>query len=99
MSRLRLLGACLFLYGVTMLVLLATPARNWALDHSIAEIVSYTDRRVASEIHGSVDLPVAVAGSVVTMFAGVWFAVVIPRMFRRPATRSTSSMSAGVSPR
>ena len=83
MTRMRIIGALVFVYGAVMLALLATPARGWALDHSIAEIVSWTDRRVDDQIHGSVDLPLAIVGSVVVMFAGVWFAVLIPAMFGR----------------
>lgn len=79
----RTIGAALFVYGAVMLILLATPARGWALDHSIAEIVSWTDRRVDDQIHGSVDLPIAVVGSAVVMFAGLWFGLLIPAMFGR----------------
>lgn len=83
MTKMRIIGALMFLYGGVMLALLATPARGWALDHSIAELVSWTDRRVANEVNGSVDMPIAIAGSAVVMFAGAWFAVLVPLAFGR----------------
>ncbi len=84
----------MFLYGGVMLALLATPARGWALDHSIAEIVSWTDRRVENQVRGSVDLPLAIVGSIVVMFAGVWFALLIPAMFGRQRANLPRRMAA-----
>lgn len=83
MRLMRIVGWLLFAYGAVMLLLLLTPAKDWALDHSIAEVVSYSDRRVDNSVEGSVDEPIAIAGSVAVMFAGLWFALYIPRMFER----------------
>jgi hypothetical protein len=33
---LRVIGTVMVVYGAVMLLLLLTPARDWALDHSIA---------------------------------------------------------------
>ena len=70
-------------YGVVMLLLLLTPWRDWALDHSIAEVVSYTDRRANNQVSGSVDAPIAIVGSAVVMFAGAWIGLLVPRVLRR----------------
>jgi hypothetical protein len=73
----------MFAYGAIMLVLLASPWKQWALDHSIAEVVSYSDRRVDNQVSGSVDEPMAIAGSAVVMFAGIWFGLFIPWVLNR----------------
>lgn len=83
MLTLRLLGAALVIYGGVMLALLATPHRDWALDHSIAEVVSSTDRRVGNEVSGSVDEPIAIAGSAVLVFAGLWIGLLVPYVIGR----------------
>ena len=80
---LRVIGGVMVLYGAVMLVLLATPAQDWALDHSIAELVSYTDRRANNQVSGSVDLPIAVVGSAVVVFAGLWIGLLVPRVMQR----------------
>ena len=80
MRGLRILGAAMFLYGAVMLALLFSPWKAWALDHSIAEAVSYSDKRVDNQVHGSVDDPIAYAGSAVMMFAGLWFALLVPHV-------------------
>jgi hypothetical protein len=74
----RVIGLVLFVYGAVMLALLFSPWKDWALDHSIAELVSYSDRRVDNEVSGSVDDPIAYAGSAVVMFAGLWFGFLVP---------------------
>jgi len=76
----RILGALMFFYGAVMLLLLFSPWKSWALDHSIAEVVSYSDRRVDNQVNGSVDDPLAYAGSAVLMFAGLWFWILVPRV-------------------
>ncbi len=83
MVTLRVIGAVMVAYGAVMLVLLATSAQDWALDHSIAELVSYTDRRANNQVSGSVDLPLAIAGSVVVIFAGLWIGLLVPRVMQR----------------
>ena len=83
MKQLRILGGLLALYGAVMLVLLATPAKQWALEHSIAHLVSRTDRRVGNTVDGAVDMPLALAGSAVLLFAGVWFGLFLPRVFKK----------------
>jgi len=83
MVTLRVIGAVMVLYGAVMLVLLATSAQDWALDHSIAELVSWTDRRASNQVSGSVDMPLAVVGSVVVIFAGLWIGLLIPRVLQR----------------
>ena len=76
----KILGAAMFVYGAVMLALLFSPWKAWALDHSIAEVVSYTDKRVDNQVQGSVDDPLAYAGSAVMMFAGLWFWLLVPRV-------------------
>ena len=83
MKTFRILGGLLALYGAVMLVLLATPAKQWALEHSIAHLVSRTDRRVNNTVDGAVDMPLALAGSAVLLFAGAWFGLFVPRVFRK----------------
>lgn len=83
MRAMRVIGLVLFVYGAVMLALLFSPWKDWALDHSIAELVSWSDRRVDNQVSGSVDDPLAYAGSAVVMFAGIWFAFVIPRTMRK----------------
>ncbi|MFN8022449.1 MAG: hypothetical protein U0Q03_13065 [Acidimicrobiales bacterium] len=83
MKTFRILGGLLALYGAVMLVLLATPAKQWALEHSIAHVVSRTDRRVGNTVDGAVDMPLALAGSAVLLFAGAWFGLFLPRVFRK----------------
>ena len=83
MKQLRYLGYALLAYGTVMLVLLATPWNQWAADHSIIALVSRTDRRVGNEVHGSVDPYMSLAGDAVMIFAGLWFAFYIPRMFQK----------------
>lgn len=79
----RVIGLAMFVYGVVMLALLFTPWRDWALEHSIAKVVSSTDRRANNQVTGSVDEPIAIAGSAVVMFAGVWFGVLVPWVINR----------------
>ena len=78
-----MLGLAMFVYGAGMLILLHTQYRAWALDHSIAEVVSYSDRRVDNQVSGSVDEPIAIAGSAVLMFAGAWFGLFVPWLLNR----------------
>ena len=66
-----------------MLLLLFTPWKEWAANHSIAHLVSRTDRRIDNEVNGSVDMPLSIAGDVVMMFAGLWFAFLVPRQFKK----------------
>lgn len=83
MKQFRFFGLLLGLYGAIWLALLFTPYRQWALEHSIAHVVSRTDRRVGNTVDGAVDLPMAIAGSAVVMFAGLWFGLFVPWVFRR----------------
>lgn len=94
MRAMRVIGLVLFVYGAVMLALLFSPWKDWALDHSIAELVSWSDRRVDNQVSGSVDDPLAYAGSAVVMFAGIWFAFVIPRTMRK--YQAASADPAGV---
>ncbi|MGN6695775.1 MAG: hypothetical protein ACTHN0_16485, partial [Aquihabitans sp.] len=77
MGRLRVLGLVLFAYGAIMLLLLWSPYEQWALEHSIAEVVSTTDRRVNNRVD-TADEPMAIAGSAVMMFAGAWIGLLVP---------------------
>jgi len=79
----RILGAAMVIYGVAMLLMLNSPWRDWALDHSIAEVVSYSDRRANNQVSGSVDEPIAIAGSAVMVFAGLWFLFLVPWALNR----------------
>ncbi len=92
----RVLGLVMFVYGAGMLLLLQTQYRDWALDHSIAEIVSYSDRRVDNQVSGSVDEPIAIAGSAVVMFAGAWFGIYVPWLLNR--NRRKQMIAAGFDP-
>jgi hypothetical protein len=79
----RVVGLAMLIYGAGTLVLLQTDHRDWALDHSLAELVSRSDRRANNEIQGSVDEPMAIAGAGVLVFAGAWFGLLVPWLFRR----------------
>jgi hypothetical protein len=83
MRQLRIIGLVMLAYGAVMLLLLFTPWKEWAANHSIAHLVSRTDRRIDNEVHGSVDMPLSIAGDVVMMFAGLWFAFLVPRQFQK----------------
>lgn len=83
MKTMRIIGGLMAFYAIGMLVLLATPARDWALEHSIARLVSSTDRRVGNTVAGPVDMPMAIAGSAVVAFAGLWFAIFVPWIIAR----------------
>ena len=83
MARLRILGLALVAWGAVGLLLLATPWRHLALEWSVARLVSLTDVRIGNEIDGGVDVPVAVAGSAAVLFAGLWFALYVPRVIAR----------------
>jgi uncharacterized membrane protein YjjP (DUF1212 family) len=81
-GRLRVLGLAMFAYGAIMLLLLFSPWRDWALEHSIAEVASTTDRRVGNRVD-TVDEPMAIAGSAVVMFAGAWIGILVPFVMNR----------------
>ncbi len=83
MLTMRIIGWLMFAYGAAMLIMLFTPMKQWALEHSIAALVSAGDRRVGNTIQGAVDEPIAIAGSVVVMFAGLWFALLVPWIIER----------------
>ena len=83
MRQMKIIGFAMFAYGAVMLLLLFTPWKEWAADHSIAHLVSRTDRRIDNEVSGSVDMPLSIAGDVVMMFAGLWFAILVPRQFQK----------------
>ncbi len=83
MKQIRIIGILMAVYAIGMLVLLATPYRDWALEHSIAHLVSTTDRRAGNTVDGAVDMPMAIAGSAVVAFAGLWFAVLVPWVYNR----------------
>ncbi|MEZ5117779.1 MAG: hypothetical protein R2737_16080 [Candidatus Nanopelagicales bacterium] len=93
MRTLRIIGLLMFAYGAVMLVLLATPARDWALDHSIARYVSLTDRRV-NNVVDTADLPMAIAGSAVVMFAGAWIGLLVPWVMKRNTGRMRAQIEA-----
>jgi len=92
MRGLKILGIAMFVYGAVMLALLFSPQKSWALDHSIAEVVSYTDRNANDEVHGSVDDPVAYVGSAVMMFAGLWFWLLVPRAIKKAQAGAQAQM-------
>ena len=82
MWKLRLLGLAMVAYGGIMLILLYTPYKDWALDHSIAEVVSRTDRRANNTVD-TADEPMAIAGSAVLIFAGLWIGLLVPYVMNR----------------
>lgn len=82
MWKLRVLGLGMVVYGGVMLLLLQTQYRDWALDHSIAEVVSRTDRRVNNTVD-TADEPMAIAGSAVMVFAGLWIGLLVPYVMNR----------------
>ena len=82
-TTIRLIGLVMLAYGLVMLALMFSPWKDWALDHSIAEVVSSTDRRANNEISGSVDEPMAYAGAGVMIFAGLWFGLLVPWVMTR----------------
>ena len=83
MLAMKVIGWLMFAYGAVMLILLFSPAKDWALNHSIAALVSRTDRRVGNTVDGPGDEPIAIAGSAVVMFAGLWFALLVPWVMSR----------------
>ena len=93
MWRLRVLGLAMVVYGAGTLVLLATPWRDWALDHSVAELASWSDRRANNEVTGEVDEPMAIAGSAVLTFAGLWVGLLVPFVLNR--NQRAAARSAG----
>jgi hypothetical protein len=98
MKTMRILGLAMFAYGAIMLILLLTPARQWALDHSIAAAVSTVDRRAGNGIQGSADLPMAIAGSAVVMLAGLWFGILVPYVIGRNAARQRAIIEQDLAP-
>ena len=92
MRTMRIVGLAMIVYGGVMLVLLFTPAREWALEHSIASVVSRTDRRVGNTVSGPVDEPMAIAGSAVLLFAGLWFALLVPYVMKRNKAKMERSI-------
>lgn len=82
MWKMRVIGLVMFVYGAGMLLLLQTQYRDWALDHSIAEVVSTTDRRANNRVD-TADEPMAIAGSAVVMFAGAWIGLLVPFVMNR----------------
>jgi hypothetical protein len=83
MRGIRIIGLLLIVYGVGMFALLYTPWKDWALDHSIASAVAVSDRRVGNEVSTTVDMPIAIAGSAVVTFAGLWMLVLVPWVMNR----------------
>jgi hypothetical protein len=73
----------MFVSGAVLLVMLFTPWKDWAANHSIASFVSATDRRVGNSIDEPVDMPMSIAGDVVMMFAGLWVGLLVPRMLKK----------------
>ncbi|MEZ5205008.1 MAG: hypothetical protein R2701_11705 [Acidimicrobiales bacterium] len=86
----RIIGLAMLAYGAATLIMLHTSWRSWALDHSVAEVVSWSDRRASNEIRGSVDEPIVIAGSAVLVFAGLWFGLLIPWVFNRQDRQARS---------
>jgi hypothetical protein len=80
----------MFAYGAIMLVLLYSPQKEWALEHSIAEVVSTTDRRVDNRVD-TADEPMAIAGSAVVMFAGAWIGILVPYVMNRSLRKQRSA--------
>lgn len=83
MKQLRIIGLVMFVFGAVMLALLFTPWKEWAANHSIAALVSATDKRVGNSIDTPVDMPMSIAGDVVMMFAGAWIGLLVPRMLQK----------------
>ena len=73
----------MFLYGAVMLALLVTDWKDWAANHSVAALVSATDRRVGNSIDTAVDMPISIAGDCVMMFAGLWIGLLVPHLLGR----------------
>ena len=83
MMKLRIIGFLLFIVGGVMLILLYTPHKEWALNHSVASFVAASDRKANNSIDTAVDMPMAVAGDVVLMFTGLWTALLIPHQLNK----------------
>jgi hypothetical protein len=83
MLKLRILGALMFLVGATLMILLFTPWKDWALDHSVAAFTSATDRRSGNSIDGPADMPMSIAGNAVLMFTGLWTGILVPRLLTK----------------
>jgi hypothetical protein len=83
MKQLRILGLVMFVAGAVLLILLFTPWKEWAANHSIASFVSATDKRVGNSIDTPVDMPMSIAGDVVMMFAGAWIGLLVPNMLKK----------------
>ena len=83
LRTLRIIGLIMVVYGAVMLILLFTPAKQWALEHSIAALVSVTDRRANNAVQGPVDEPIAYVGSAVLIFAGLWIGLLVPWVLNR----------------
>lgn len=88
MKQLRPIGFVLLAYGGLMLLLLLTPWRDWASDHSVVHLISRTNRRIGDEVNGKVDLLLSVVGDVAVMFVGLWFAYLLPRTMAKYAQMS-----------
>ena len=91
MKQLRFLGLAMFIYGAVMLALLFSPWRDWAANHSIAAVVSATDRRVGNTIDQAVDTPISLAGNCVMMFAGLWIGILVPHVIKKSHGAASSA--------
>lgn len=94
LNKLRWIGLAMFAYGAVMLALMFTPAKQWALDHSIAALVSAGDRRANNMVEGPVDEPMAYVGSAVVMFAGLWIGLFVPWLLNRNHARMVEQVQA-----
>lgn len=90
MLTLRIIGALMFVVGTTLLIMLFTPWKDWALNHSVAAFTSATDRRAGNSIDAPVDMPISIAGDVVLMFTGLWTGILMPRMLTKFKNQSRS---------
>jgi uncharacterized protein YjeT (DUF2065 family) len=91
---LRIIGLLLFLVGATFMILLFSPWKDWALNHSVASFVSATDRRAGNSIDGPVDMPISIAGNAVLMFTGLWTGILMPRVLTKFKAQSSLQGSA-----
>ncbi|HQZ84758.1 MAG TPA: hypothetical protein PLB21_03905 [Actinomycetota bacterium] len=67
---------------------------GWALEHSIAAVVSRTDGRVGNTVTGALDEPMALAGSAVLLLAGLWFALLVPYVMNRNKAKIAANIAA-----
>lgn len=80
---LRLAGSVLFVLGVASLVLLVTPARDWALRNNLTDLTALLDRRASNSIGGVDTVETVVIGGVIAIIVGLWVGLGVPFVLER----------------